>query len=162
MRGQADYEWFFNRIEDMKESMFRVAFAILQNTSDSEDAAQNALIKAYRNLERLKDRANFRAWMLRILKNECYAILRKRKSFPLPEAWEEPSCEMQAPDIDLARAFEKLSPNNRIAVALYYYEGYTTAEIASILRVPEGTIKSRLSRARKGLKEMLSEKEDER
>lgn len=159
MRGRTNNGWFCQNIENMKQTMFRGAFSILRNVSDSEDAAQNAIIKAYSNLDRLKDKKNFRAWMIRILKNECYTILRQRKPVLDLDEQVEPAYEMEMPDIDLARAFDKLSPDNRIAITLYYYEGYTTAEIASVLDVPEGTIKSRLSRARKDLRGMLEDKE---
>lgn len=159
MRGRADNGWFCRNIENMKQTMFRVAFSILRNVSDCEDAAQNAIIKAYRNLDKLKDRKSFRAWMMRILKNECYNMLRQRKPVLDLDDQVEPVYEMEVPDIDLARAFDRLSPDSRVAITLYYYEGYTTAEIASILDVPEGTIKSRLSRARKDLKGILEEKE---
>lgn len=93
------------------------------------------------------------------MKNECYAILRQRKPLLDIDELSEPAYEMEVPDIDLARAFDKLSPKNRLAITLYYYEGYTTAEIASILDVPDGTIKSRLSRARGTLKEILENEE---
>lgn len=159
MSGKNDYDWFCRHIRDMKQTMFRVAFSILRNISDSEDAAQNATIQAYRRLHQLNDRKYFRAWMTRILKNECYAILRKRKPLLDIGAQPEPAYEMEVPDIDLAIAFDRLSPDSRIAITLYYYEGYTISEIASILDIPEGTIKSRLSRARNRLREMLEDKE---
>ncbi len=60
MSGENDYGWFCRNIENMKQTMFRVAFSILRNVSDSEDAAQNVIIKAYRSLGQLKDRKSFR------------------------------------------------------------------------------------------------------
>lgn len=159
MMSRKDTAWFCRNIEQMKQTMFRVAFSILRNASDSEDAASNAVLKAFQNFDQLNDKKVFRTWMIRILRNECYALIRKRKpTFPLNE-----ECvgmyELSDSSIDLNAAFERISPDNRIAITLYYLEGYSIAEIAAILDVPIGTIKSRLSRARANLKTILTDTE---
>ena len=146
--------WFTREIEAAEPSMFQIAFAILRNRTDCEDAAQNAVLKAYRRLDTLSDRKLFRTWLIRILKNECFDLLRKRH--PQAALDERGSgYEMEVPDLDLNRAFDTLSPEERLAITLFYYEGYKTAEIAKITDVPEGTVRSRLSRARSALKEQL-------
>ena len=66
---------------------------------------------------------------------------------------------MEVPDLDLNRAFDTLSAEERLAITLFYYEGYKTSEIAAMTDVSEGTVRSRLSRARAALKKQLSEKE---
>ena len=66
---------------------------------------------------------------------------------------------MQVPDLDLNRAFDMLSPEERLTVTLFYFEGYKTAEIAKLTDVSEGTVRSRLSRARASMKSILTEKE---
>jgi RNA polymerase sigma-70 factor (ECF subfamily) len=100
----------------------------------------------------------FRTWLIRILKNECFDMLRKRKPVLDPNDCDA-GYEMEVPDLDLNRAFDRLTPDERLAITLYYYEGYRTTEIAKITDVSEGTVRSRLSRARAALKEQLSEKE---
>lgn len=150
--------WFAKEIERAKTSMFRIAFSILRNPADCEDATQNAILKAYAHLDRLSDRKLFRTWFTRILKNECFEILRNRQ--PLANIEEhDTGYEMQVPDLDLIRAFESLSPEDRLVVTLFYFEGYKTAEIAKLMDVNEGTLRSRLSRARASMKKQLSDKE---
>ena len=150
--------WFSREIEKLGPTLFRVAFAILRNRTDCEDAAQNAVIKAYRNLDSLKQRSYFKTWLIQILKNECFDMLRRRRP-TLSVAEQELSYEMAVPDLDLNRAFDKLSPDERLTITLYYYEGYDTRKIAKLTEVSEGTVRSRLSRGRASLRAMLQEKE---
>lgn len=150
--------WFSHEIESMSDTLFRVAFSILRNYSDCEDAVQNAILKAYQNLGELKVRAFFRTWTVRILKNECFALLKKRRSIvPLSEEV-APAYEMEVPDLDLNRLFDTLSPEERLTITLYYYEGYKTAEIAKLTDVSDSTVRNRLSRARAALKDKLTKR----
>ena len=150
--------WFSREIEKLGPTLFRVAFAILRNRTDCEDAAQNAVLKAYRNLDSLKQRRYFKTWLIQILKNECFDMLKRRRP-TLDVVEQELSYEMAVPDVDLNRAFDKLSPEERLTITLYYYEGYDTREIARLTEVSEGTVRSRLSRGRSSLRAMLQEKE---
>ena len=150
--------WFSREIEKLGPTLFRVAFAILRNRTDCEDAAQNAVLKAYRNLGSLKQRGYFKTWLISILKNECFDMLKRRRPI-LDVAEQELSYEMAVPDLDLNRAFDKLSPEERLTITLYYYEGYDTREIAKLTEVSEGTVRSRLSRGRSSLRAILQEKE---
>ena len=150
--------WFAREIEAAAPAMFRISFAILRNRTDCEDAAQNAVLKAYSRLGTLSDKKLFRTWLIRILKNECFDLLRRqRPQIALDER--DPGYEMEVPDLDLNRAFDTLSADERLAITLFYYEGYKTSEIAAMTDVSEGTVRSRLSRARAALKQQLSEKE---
>lgn len=159
MRSKRDDLWFSREIEAMAPTMFRVAFAILRNRSDCEDAAQNAVLKAYTNLDSLKERRYFRTWLIRILKNECATFARSQRRITVLDAKTDPGYEMEVPDPDLNRAFDTLSADERIAITLFYYEGYSTREIAKICEVSDAAIRSRLSRARAALREQLSDKE---
>lgn len=162
MNKRATDAWFAREVEAVTPTLFRVGFAILRNRADCEDAAQNAVLKAYRNLPSLKERRHFRTWIVRILKNECFDLLRSRR--PIVELSDRPELcyDMEVPDLDLNRAFDTLSPEERLTVTLFYYEGYKTAEIAALTNVSEGTVRSRLSRARAALKSKLSELEESR
>ena len=158
MSSHENDAWFSREIEKLGPTLFRVAFAILRNRTDCEDAAQNAVLKAYRNLDSLKERRYFKTWLISILKNECFDML-KRRHPTLDVAEQELSYEMAVPDVDLNRAFDRLSIEERLTITLYYYEGYDTREIAKITEVSEGTVRSRLSRGRSSLRAMLQEKE---
>ena len=159
MNKKALDAWFSREIEAMTPTLFRVAFAILRNRTDCEDAAQNAVIKAYRNIGSLKERRHFRTWLVRILKNECFDMLKRRRPVvPLSEQ-SEIGYETDVPDLDLNRAFDALTPDERLAITLHYFEGYKTAEIARMTDVSESTVRSRLFRARAALKDRLTEKE---
>ena len=150
--------WFSRQVETLGPTLFRVAFAILRNRTDCEDAAQNAVLKAYRNLDSLKQRRYFKTWLIQILKNECFDMLKRRRP-TVDVAERELSYEMAVPDLDLNRAFDQLSIEERLTITLYYYEGYDTREIAALTEVSEGTVRSRLSRGRSSLRAMLQEKE---
>ena len=151
--------WFSREIEAMAPTMFRVAFAILRNRTDCEDAAQNAVLKAYTNLDKLKERRYFKTWMIRILKNECSNFARAAQRTVNLDACEPIGYDMEVPDLDLNRAFDTLSADERLAITLFYFEGYSTREIAKICEVSDGTVRSRLSRAREALRRTLSEQE---
>jgi len=159
LRNRSDDAWFSREIEAMAPMMFRVAFAILRNRSDCEDAAQNAALKAYANLDKLKERRYFRTWMIRILKNECMSYTRANRSVIRLETCGDVGYDMEVPDLDLNRAFDTLTKDERLAVTLYYYEGYSTREIAQICDTTDGAIRTRLSRARETLRAQLSEQE---
>lgn len=155
MVGPIDADWYCEQVEQFKPTMFRVAYAILHCEADCEDAASSAVLRGYRYLSTLQSRDGFRSWMLRILKNECFNILYRRQLFePMPAA---ESVELQAPDIDLQRAFARLPARARLALTLHYYEGYSVQEIAAILGEPAGTVKSRMARARERLKKELEQ-----
>lgn len=159
MKNGYDDAWFSREIEAIAPTMFRVAFAILRNRTDCEDAAQNAVLKAYTNLDKLKERRYFRTWMICILKNECSNFVRSAFRTVNLDACEPMGYDMEVPDLDLNRAFDTLSADERLAITLYYFEGYSTREIAKICEVSDGTVRSRLSRARETLRRTLSEQE---
>ena len=159
MRSRSEDTWFSREIEAMAPTMFRVAFAILRNRSDCEDAAQNAVLKAYTHLDTLQHKRYFRTWLIRILKNECVNFVRSQRYVTNLDNYANTGYDMYVPDLDLNRAFDTLSQDERLAITLYYYEGYTTREIAKICEVSDAAIRSRLSRAREALREQLSEEE---
>lgn len=152
---------FADRIVGMQGTLYRVSTSLLPALCDREDAVQEALRRAWQSREKLRDDGAFRSWMIRILINECYAILRGRKrEFPaerLPE-WE------LLPDADLG-LFERvaaLDEKYRLPLMLHYVEGYGVAEVARMLRLPQGTVKSRLHRGRLLLKDTLATAEEVR
>ena len=159
MSSHENDAWFSGQIEKLGPTLFRVAFAILRNRTDCEDAAQNAVLKAYRGLDSLKKRSYFKTWLISILRNECFDMLKRRRPALDVDGQSNLSYEMTVPDVDLNRAFDQLSPEERLTITLYYYEGYDTREIARLTEVSEGTVRSRLSRGRTSLRMLLQEKE---
>lgn len=90
-------DWFFERVQAMEPTLFRTAYALLQNTADCEDAVQSALTRAYACFGSLRDTERFAPWLLRILKNECYTLLRRRKFWEPLDAEKESADEMHPP-----------------------------------------------------------------
>ena len=127
--------------------------------ADAADAVQDALLKAWEKRYSLKDESLFGTWLTRILINVCKQRLRERR--PL-EALQEHSASVYpdgAADLDLKMALLQLDLKHRIPLLLYHLEGFPVADIAHLLRLPKGTVTSRLARARAKLKDALEEKE---
>ena len=146
---------FADAVTEMRDSLFHVSYAILCNKADCEDAVQETILKAYEKIFQLKKPEMFRAWIVRILKNECFMIIRKNKRLITVGTVQNNTEEQEIPDIDLNRALRSLKPELRLTLTLFYVDGYKIHEIGYIMQVPDGTVKSRLSRARQMLKEHL-------
>lgn len=157
---KGDREAFQKLIQIHKLSMYRLAKSILKNDSDIGDAMQETIFKAYKAIGSLKNEAVFKSWLLKILVNECNSILRKQKKTVPLDSVEEMSCD-NGYNLDkhqVLSAVNTLEEDLRTTVILYYYEGLPVKDIGSVAGVPEGTIKSRLSRARKKLYELLKDR----
>lgn len=143
---------FAARIVEMQGMLYRISRTILPQLADCEDAVQSAILKAWRYHTRLQDKNKMQPWVTKILVNECYALLRKRKREIPTETLPERAAPPDA-DPDLYRFFEGLPEKLRLVMALYYIEGYSTREISQILRLPAGTVKSRLARGREAMRQ---------
>ena len=147
---------FIEEIGNVKKTAFGVAFLILKNTYDCEDAMSAAIVKAYEHRNTLLKRGSFRAWFLRILRNEAYTILRERRK--VFETDEIPESPQPFPDteqsLDLRTALMRLNADQRNVLYLKE-QGYSLEEIAAVLQVPVGTVKSRISRAKETLRSYL-------
>ena len=131
--------------------LYRAALAILGDPHEAEDAVQDAFV---RYLEKAPaDLETPSAWLMRVLVNGCKSRLRLawRRVGPLPEMLPTPGPEERQ---ELEELFA-LPPEDRVAIHLHYYEGYSTDEIAQILGCRPGTVRSRLSRARDRLRKLL-------
>lgn len=150
---------FIKEVRDAEAMLYHISKSILKNDSDCGDAVQETILKAYEKLPTLKKEKYFRTWITRILINECKGILRKRKNV-IP--YEEYMVTEEDRYSHLYMALMELPEDLRILVTLYYLEGFSQKEISGALDIPEGTIKSRLSRAREFLKAQLSDEEEKR
>ena len=150
-------EEFAQEVVSLRSMLYYVSYSLLTNSIDQDDAVQEAIHKALAKRESLREASQLKSWLTRILINECYTILRRRKR-------EVPTEEInpvvpEGAKRELFEAIVSLEEKLRLPLVLYYYEGYKTREIARILRVPEGTVKGRLARARGQLGEMLKDEE---
>ena len=157
-----DKQQFIKLTLDAEATMFHVAFSILRQEQDCSDAVQEAVTKAYTRRDTLKNPAYFKTWIIRILLNECYALLRRQKrQVPMEEKLMDSRAELctyiKEEYLDLYQAIQALKEKERICVLLYYIEDYPVREISRILDIPEGTVKSRLRKARMQLKDLLSD-----
>lgn len=145
---------FIIRVRGCERRLYRVARTMLRSDADCEDAVQEALLKAWAKLATLRDEQFFETWLIRILINECKTLYRRRPSptEELPESLAAP-----AEDASLMDALMNIPEKFRIPVELHYIEGYGVSEIARMLRLPEGTVKWRLSRGRALLRKELGE-----
>jgi RNA polymerase sigma-70 factor, ECF subfamily len=139
---------------------FRTAYVIARNAADAEEAAQDGFVKTWRALDRFREGAPFRPWLLRIVANEASNRRRsagRRAHLALRVAGEEPSGDA-APSPEAAllsaeqratllAAVEELPEEQRDVVALRYFVGLSEAEVAEALAIPQGTVKSRTARA---------------
>lgn len=153
-----DQETFIALIRRSEATYYRVAKSILRHDADVEDAVQESIVKAWQKRNKLKDISLFSTWSTRIVINTCYDYIRKTK--PLLSFGEDPpeiADPKGKPYTELYLAIGELPQKIRIVIVLYYVEGYSTAEIGSMLRIPQGTVKSRLSKGRSLLKEELKE-----
>ena len=145
-------------MRSLTDTAFAVSYLILGHSADCEDAMSAAILRAYENRGKLKKRESFRAWFLQILRHEAYNLLRKqRRLTPVEELPEAPAPEGDdAGRLDLQAALDQLTEDQRTALLLQQ-EGYDLAEIGQALDVPVGTVKSRISRAKKTLRAILEE-----
>ncbi|RDI45736.1 RNA polymerase sigma factor [Falsibacillus pallidus] len=153
-----DNEAFSTLIHENKRNLYRIAKAMLYQELDIEDAIQYTILSAYQNIKKLKKDEYFRTWLIRILINHCNNILRLRKRTISLEELSFPSASYEDTykDMDLQEAIFSLKEDLRIVIILFYYEDLPSKDIAKLLKVPEGTVRSRLSIARKFLQKQLN------
>jgi RNA polymerase sigma-70 factor (ECF subfamily) len=154
---------FEARLVDCSRLAFRVAYGVLRHREDAEDVAQDAFAKAYQNFRQLRDRERFRAWLVRMTWRMALDWQRSRKR---RTAREERVGARQTPSADPAesneraallwKAIDELSDKLRIVIVLAGIQGHDVREVAALLELPEGTVKSRLFAARQQLKDRLS------
>lgn len=151
---QAD---FIQRVRACERRLYRVARTMLPQECDCEDAVQEALLRAWDRRETLRQEAYFDTWLIRILINQCKTFYRRRP--PEPAELTEDIPQVTSEETPLLEALMGLPRKQRVTLELHYIEGYSVAETARILRLPEGTVKWRLKRGRELLKQSLKREE---
>ena len=161
----ARYSWFVNTYKDMA---FSIANRILGNDQDSEEVVQDAFLQAYRSIRSFKKNSRFSTWLYRIVVNNSLTRLKKRQR-------EKPYADIELAAGELAdvesfyqeltvqeqthyigRAMERLRPEDRLVLTLYYLDGQSLDEIADITGIPKANVKMQLHRARGRMYGLLS------
>ncbi|MCR5418731.1 MAG: RNA polymerase sigma factor [Lachnospiraceae bacterium] len=146
-------------IRQHQKHLFAAAFSICQNTSDADDVVQDTFLKYHISKKEFSSPEHIKAWLLRVAINKAKDLNRrlwKWNSVSI-EDLEESLAATQNEDTWLLTEVMKLPPKYRIVLHLFYYEEYSVSEIAQILRISEGSVKTRLSRGRNMLKDSLEE-----
>jgi len=149
-------EAFAKAILALTETMYRVCYAQLRQQADREDAVQEALKKAWEKRRTLRDESAIKPWMLRILMNECRNIQRKNR-WETVNNQEERIAYPQDADRTMHDLILSLPDKLRLPVVLVFMEGMTGAQAAKALAIPQGTVHSRIHKARKILQEKWEE-----
>ena len=155
-----------------EDRVFAIACRLMGSRQEAVDATQEVFLQLLRKLDRYESRSAFTTWLYRVASNVCYDLLRQRRRQPVltvepPPGIEDPSAEhpFSAAELrpDLERALAQLSEEFRTVVVLHDVEQLRYTDIAEILEIPVGTVKSRLSRARhelaSSLRNLLPEEE---
>ena len=148
---------FSTLIKSYEKDLYKVAIAMTKNDDDALECIQEAILQAYISIKDLRQDEYFKTWLIKILINKCNALLKKNKKIlNLDVSIAENDKVEQSDRLELKDSINNLDSNLKIIVILYYYEDMSIKDISESLNIPQGTIKSRLSRARSKLKEMLS------
>lgn len=150
---------FCEYVSQCREQLYMVAYSILKNEMDAEDAACNAILKGYEHLEQLKNPLKFKPWMITITKNEALKIREKRIELPGNEKLEDMLKPILDTHNELWDIVQSLSEEYRLVIVLFYYNDLSIRDISKVLNIPTGTVKSRLNRGREILKNSLMEKQ---
>lgn len=148
-------EKFTELVLESEKTLYRVSMSMLKNETDCEDCVQTAILTAFEKLSDLKNEEYFKTWLVRILINACNKQLRHHKK--QAEFYDEGICDNTGIAIEIREALDKLPQKIRQTVVLFYIEEFTVNEIKEILHIPAGTVKSRLSKGRTLLKEILDD-----
>ena len=137
-------------------TVYRICFSFMKNTADTEDMVQETFLRLLGSGVGFVSEEHEKAWLIVTASNLCKDALKKwwRKT----ENIDDPALGLQQPPFEIDSVLDaimKLPADQKCAVYMYYYEGYSTAEIAGYLGCPQATVRSRLSRARKTLKRKL-------
>lgn len=158
---KGDRDAFIELIERHKLSMSRVALSILHNEEDAADAIGETVLTAFSQLCTLREPRYFKTWLTRVLICNCYDLLRGgQRAVPmdsLPDIPAEGADHDQA--MDVRRSLAQLAENDRLVLTLHYIDGLKVREIAQMLSVKEGTVKTRLMRSRQRFKKIYLEQE---
>jgi len=146
---------FVEALRAHRQSMYRVAFSMTRSAADAEDAVSQATLNAYEAAGRVRDWGAIKAYLLRVTVNACHDILRKRKKEQAADTDALLRDRAAAEETPVWMYTQQLPLKLRLVLEMRYGEGLGLQDIAGILRVPRGTVSSRLSRAQDLLKQLM-------
>lgn len=132
--NKSEEEWLLQLVERKSDIIYRLVYNMLNNSADTEDAVGAAILKAWENRKKLYQCDKAGSWLIRVAMNEAGNIYRARKKVRITDSMPEQKIDEKQDDI--WDAVRKLKPKESKVVILYYYEGYSVKEIASILKIP--------------------------
>jgi RNA polymerase sigma-70 factor (ECF subfamily) len=151
---------FEHLVRESYDRLFALAQRIVSDIGEAEDATQETMLRAWREIPRLREPERFEAWLTRMLVHSCYDLLRKRRRrrltvpFVVPEPNSTEAIGLEERE-RLSEGFQRLSPEHRAVLALFYFRDLPAPEIAGVLGIPEGTVNSRLYYATRALRAAL-------
>lgn len=151
-----DPDAFLELIKPHDHALRGLAYRMLRDAHLMDDALQDAYLAAYRSLPRFRGDSSFKTWIFRIVHNACIDIIRKRRE--LDEVDEIPAdgfADVTDLRLDLADALDRIPYDHRAVLLMVDVHGFDYTAAAQILDVPVGTVRSRLSRARRGMRQLL-------
>ena len=156
MRDRREFERYS---ELYRDTVFRVAYGYLRNRADADDVTQSVFVKLLRSQRDFEGDEHVRRWLIRVTVNECTTLYRafRRRPENIDDYLEALTAPPEREATDLLRLVMALPTRYRVAIYLHYYEGYSTEEIAGMLRVPASTVRTRLARGRARLRDALRE-----
>ena len=177
---KGDIDAFETLVKKYEKTVYNMSCRMLSDKDEAMDAAQDVFLKVFKSIGNFKSEAKFSTWLYRICSNVCFDILRKRKdmyNMSIDDTIELDDGEMrmdlaaQSPGIEdeieraelkslVSSAVEKLPDMHRTMIVLRDFKDLSYSQIAYILDIPEGTIKSRINRARKALRQLLVNKKE--
>ena len=143
-------EEFFSRVEKIRQKMYAIAYSYFSSESMAVDMVDDAVYRGYLKKNTLKEPQFFETWLIRILMNVCataYKKSKKHRSFEEYVVDHEPSAQPVLDRLELKEAIASLPEELRRIITLKYYAGYSTKEIAEILKIPMGTVGTRVRKA---------------
>jgi len=146
-------------VKAYRDTVFRVALGYVKNVHDADDVTQNVFMKLYNYNKTFNTDESEKAWLIRVAINESKDLLKSvwsKHRNDLDESIIAPVYD----EFGIRDYVKNLKPKYRTVIYLHYYEGYSTKEIAAILKMPQSTITTHLNRARKQLKENITKEED--
>lgn len=149
-----DADAFTKLMQSHMQTMYKTARAILYNEEDAADAISDTILACWEKIGQLKQESYFKTWMTRILVNKCNDLIRKQENWMLTEEMPEiPAKETGYENMEWNEALNMLDEKYRLAIILYYVDGFRTSEISEILDITDSAVRSRLARGREQLAE---------
>ena len=155
-----DQENFCEHIRQQEKAMYSLAFSVVKNDADAAEIISESIFRAYKKVDTLKNENAFKPWILRIVHNTAVEFVRKNSkivSLDTIDITDEDIENHLLTTLSLQEAVRSLKQPYRTVVILYYYEDFSIAQIAKITDTSMVTVKQRLFRARKQLREILEE-----